>query len=112
MKNSSCPLRARVTGSGGTRDLEGNNVSLFSVNGFISEVWKTGNMLGRLGRSSVTVECFSSVLLMTNGPSNRGINLATRLGSLARSSRRRCNVERTTRSPTLKGKIVERDLFA
>ena len=54
MKNSSCPLR--VTGSGGTRALEGNKVSLFSVKGLISEVWKTGKMLGsRAAHRAVTV---------------------------------------------------------
>ena len=68
-------------------------------------------MLGRFGRSSVTVECFSSVDLILNGPSNRGINFATRLELFALNSCHRWSVDKTTRSPTLKGKVSERDLL-
>ena len=66
-------------------------------------------MLGRLGKSRVTVECSSSVFLIINGPSKQGINLATRLVSPAFKTRRRCNVDRTILLPILKGKVS--DLF-
>ena len=101
-----------MMGSRGMRALEGKRVSLFSKKGRTSDVWKTGKKFGELGKSSVTVECRSSVFLIVKGPSNLGMNLATRLGSPALSSLRRLSVERTTLSPILKGKVRFRLLLA
>jgi hypothetical protein len=50
-------------GSGGIRALDGNKVLSFSLSRWTSEVWKTGNKLGRLAKSSVTVDFFVSVIV-------------------------------------------------
>ena len=50
-----------VTGSGGWRAHPGKSVSLFSWNGWISEVWNIGKAYELVPRSNVTVECFSLV---------------------------------------------------
>ena len=62
-------------------------------------------MFSRLGKSRVTVEYNLSVFLIINGPSKWGINLATQLVSPAFKTRQRCNVDRTTLSLILKGKV-------
>jgi hypothetical protein len=43
--------------------LDGNKVLSFSLSGWTSEVWKTGTKLGRLAKSSVTVDFFVSVIV-------------------------------------------------
>src|SRR6266404_5432578 len=52
----------------------GNRSSSFGMYGLSSDVWNTGKDPMLPGRSSVTVECRSSVA--GNGPSNRGKSLA------------------------------------
>ena len=86
----------------------GKSVSSFSLNVLTSEVWNTGKYDRLFGRSRVTVECFLSVAVMTYGPSNRGMNLATRVSSFDLYSRHLCAVESTMRSPVLNGKVVLR----
>ena len=82
--------------------------------------WKRVNFQGvenrehicMAGRSRVTVECFSSVFSMTNGPSKWGINLVTQFGSPALSLWCQCTVDSTTQSLILKGKARVHDLLA
>ena len=43
--------------------------STFSMKGTISNVWKTGEILWVGGKSSVTMECSGSILIILRGPS-------------------------------------------
>ena len=101
-----------VIGSSGISAQEGKRLLLFSVKGLISEVWKTGKVLGRLGKSRVSVEFFLSVSLIKEGPLKQGMNLAMQLESPALNSQWQWSVDRTTLSPTLNGKVGERFLLA
>ena len=101
-----------MIGSGGCRAHWGKRVSLFSMKGWTSDVWKTGKIFDVLGISSVTVECFLSAVTIWYGPSKRSINLAAHGLSPDLYSWGLCNVDSTTCLPTWKGNVSVRALFA
>ena len=103
MKNSCAP--STLTRFGGRKAWVGNRVLSFASKGFTLEVCKMGNSLDWFGRVRVTVKHLSSVETIRYGPSNWGINLATQWSSPVLYIWHLCDVNRTTLSLTLNGKI-------
>jgi len=62
---------------------EGNRLQSFSLYGSISEVWNVGYNLDEGGRLVVMVEELLLMSVITYGPSNLGMNLATHFSPLA-----------------------------
>ena len=69
-------------------------------------------MFGEFSKSSVTVDHSSSMSIIVYGPSNQGINFATRFSPDALYSFLQFSVDKCTRPPIINGNVREQVLLA
>ena len=88
-----------MIGPGSARVCDGYFAASFTMNGFMSDVWKLSYAFGCVGMSSVTSEAFLCTSMIKYGPLNCGINFATHFSPLSLCSLCQWRVLSITESP-------------